>query len=200
MTLSNLLLTFCQWADNSFFGHGVRNSTWLFPFVEIFHLLALGVLGGSVLIVNARLLGLRFQQEPVSELAAEVETLDDRKPDRYVDFRIFSVLFRIGEDVWERSLPHQNGVSRAGHTFFVYGSPQGDDVRRRQDSSRRREAIRIDFDFLMGRRRNRWAGHWHRLAVYSAGEDRLGFCLPGAQLWMRPEIQLSASSLSVDGA
>lgn len=73
MTLSNLLLTFCQWADNSFFGHGVRNSTWLFPFVEIFHLLALGVLGGSVLIVNARLLGLRFQQEPVSELAAEVE-------------------------------------------------------------------------------------------------------------------------------
>jgi hypothetical protein len=73
MTPSNLLLAFCQWADNSFFGHGVRNSTWLFPFVEIFHLLALGVLGGSVLIVNARLLGLRFQQEPVSELAAEVE-------------------------------------------------------------------------------------------------------------------------------
>lgn len=73
MTPSNLLLTFCQWADNSFFGNGVRNSAWLFPFVEIFHLLALGVLGGSVLIVNARLLGLLFRREPVAELATEVE-------------------------------------------------------------------------------------------------------------------------------
>lgn len=73
MTIGNLMLSFCQWADNSVFGNGVRNSAWLFPFVEIFHLLALGVLGGAVLIVDARLLGLRFQKEPVSQLAADVE-------------------------------------------------------------------------------------------------------------------------------
>lgn len=68
-----VLMSFCQWCDNSFFGHGVRNSVWLFPFVEIFHLLALGVLGGTILIVNLRLLGIRFRDEPVSELAREVQ-------------------------------------------------------------------------------------------------------------------------------
>src|SRR5216684_490167 len=68
-----LLMAFCQWCDNSFFGHGVRNSVWLFPFVEIFHLLALGVLGGTILTVNLRLLGIRFRDEPVAELAREVQ-------------------------------------------------------------------------------------------------------------------------------
>jgi len=72
MWLKHLLLTFCHWCNNSFFGHGIRNSTWLFPFVEIFHLLALGVLGGTILIVNMRLLGFRFWGESSSELAREV--------------------------------------------------------------------------------------------------------------------------------
>jgi hypothetical protein len=72
-TVKTLLLSFCQWCDNSFFGHGVRASAWLFPFVEIFHLLALGVLGGTVLIVNLRLLGIRFRDERVSELAKDVQ-------------------------------------------------------------------------------------------------------------------------------
>src|SRR5580700_1928377 len=71
--MSALLFSFCQWADGSWFGHGVRNSVWLFPFVEILHLLALGVLGGTVLIINLRLLGLRFRDERVSDLAQEVQ-------------------------------------------------------------------------------------------------------------------------------
>ena len=70
-----LLMSFCVSIDNSFFGHGIRNSRWLFPFVEIFHLLALGLLGGTILIVNLRLLGIRFRREPVSELARDVQPL-----------------------------------------------------------------------------------------------------------------------------
>jgi hypothetical protein len=73
--MSTLLLSFCQWADDSFFGHAVRNSAWLFPFVEIFHLLALGILGGTVLIVDLRLLGVKFGREPVSDLARDVQPL-----------------------------------------------------------------------------------------------------------------------------
>ncbi len=69
---AKLLLSFCQWALNSPFGRGVRDSTWLFPAIEICHLLALGLLGGTVLILNLRLLGLRFQDDPVAELAADV--------------------------------------------------------------------------------------------------------------------------------
>ena len=66
------LMSFCEWCNGTFFGHGIRDSVWLFPFVEIFHLLALGVLGGTILILNMRLLGLRFPDEPVSELERDV--------------------------------------------------------------------------------------------------------------------------------
>lgn len=66
------LLTFCRWCNGSFFGHGIRDSVWLFPFVEIFHLLALGLLGGTIVILNLRLLGFRFRNEPVAALARDV--------------------------------------------------------------------------------------------------------------------------------
>jgi hypothetical protein len=71
--IRTLLMSFCEWCNNSFFGHGVRNSVWLFPFIEIFHLVALGVLGGSVIILNLRLLGLRFREERTSGIARDVQ-------------------------------------------------------------------------------------------------------------------------------
>jgi hypothetical protein len=70
--IRSLLLSFCQWCNNSWWGHGIRDSTWLFPFVEIFHLLGLGILGGTVLILNLRLMRLAFKSEPTAELAGEV--------------------------------------------------------------------------------------------------------------------------------
>ena len=73
MRLRAILLAFCQWCNGSFFGHGIRNSVWLFPFVEIFHLLALGVLGGTLLVLNLRLLGLGFRNERTSELVRDVK-------------------------------------------------------------------------------------------------------------------------------
>jgi len=72
-SISHFLMWFCNWVDYSFFGASVRNSAWLFPCIEIFHLLALGILGGTVLLMNARLLGLRFADEPVSELANDIQ-------------------------------------------------------------------------------------------------------------------------------
>jgi hypothetical protein len=70
--IRSLLLSFCQWCNNSWWGHGIRDSTWLFPFVEIFHLLGLGILGGAVLILNLRLMRLAFKAESTAELAGEV--------------------------------------------------------------------------------------------------------------------------------
>ncbi|HEY4710362.1 MAG TPA: DUF6644 family protein [Candidatus Acidoferrales bacterium] len=70
--IRSLLLNFCQWCNSSWWGHGIRGSTWLFPFVEIFHLLGLGILGGTVLILNLRLMRLAFKTESTAELAAEV--------------------------------------------------------------------------------------------------------------------------------
>jgi len=70
--LRSLLLSFCEWCNNSWWGHGIRDSTWLFPFVEIFHLLGLGILGGTILILNLRLMRLAFKGESTAELAGEV--------------------------------------------------------------------------------------------------------------------------------
>ena len=66
------LMSFCQWVDYTWFGHGVRDSVWLFPFVEIFHLLGLGVLGGTIVLLNLRLLNIDFRSEPTSALAKDV--------------------------------------------------------------------------------------------------------------------------------
>ena len=65
-------MAFCQWADYTWFGHGVRDSVWLFPFVEIFHLLGLGVLGGTIVLLNLRLLNIDFRSEPTAALAKDV--------------------------------------------------------------------------------------------------------------------------------
>jgi hypothetical protein len=70
--LKSLLLEFCRWCNNSWWGHGIRDSTWLFPFVEIFHLIGLGILGGTILILNLRLMRLAFRSESTAELADEV--------------------------------------------------------------------------------------------------------------------------------
>jgi uncharacterized protein DUF6644 len=70
--LKSLLLEFCRWCNNSWWGHGIRDSTWLFPFVEIFHLIGLGILGGTILILNLRLMRLAFRSESTAELAGEM--------------------------------------------------------------------------------------------------------------------------------
>jgi hypothetical protein len=68
-----ILFSFCEWSDTMIVGHAIRESTWLFPFTEIFHLLALSVLGGAVLLVNMRLLGVPvLSKESVPQLAEEV--------------------------------------------------------------------------------------------------------------------------------
>jgi hypothetical protein len=67
-----VILGFCRWCNASFFGHGIRESTWLFPFVEVFHLLALGLLGGTVVLVNLSLAGIPFGNTPTPQLAREL--------------------------------------------------------------------------------------------------------------------------------
>jgi hypothetical protein len=71
-SLAAWTLAFCRWCNGSFFGHTIRDSAWLFPFVEVFHLLALGLLGGILILVNTSLLGLRVGNTSTAELAREL--------------------------------------------------------------------------------------------------------------------------------
>ncbi len=66
------LLHFCEWCNASFFGTGIRDSVWLFPFVEIFHLLALAVLGACVIIINLSLVRVGFRGDRTPVLRQEL--------------------------------------------------------------------------------------------------------------------------------
>ncbi len=68
-----MLLPYFQQIEAGAIGEAIRNSVWLFPFVEAFHLLALAVIGGAVLLVDFRLLGLGLKRHPVAELARDTQ-------------------------------------------------------------------------------------------------------------------------------
>jgi len=63
------LLSFFQWCEQSGIGEAIRRSAWLFPLIEAIHLLGLGLIGGAVLVVDLRLLGLGLRRQSVAQLA-----------------------------------------------------------------------------------------------------------------------------------
>jgi len=67
------VLDVCRWIQNSSLLVGMRSSPWLFPIVATIHLFGLAIIGGSVLIVDLRLLGLGLCRQPVSQVARDAE-------------------------------------------------------------------------------------------------------------------------------
>ena len=67
------LLEFCQWVQFSDPLIAMRGSPWLFPVIATIHLMGLSVIGGAVLLVDLRLLGLGLRRQPVAELAQDAE-------------------------------------------------------------------------------------------------------------------------------
>jgi len=67
------LLPFFQWCYQTALGEEIRESIWLFPVIEAFHLVGLGVVIGAVLMVDLRLLGAGLVKQPVAQLSAAVE-------------------------------------------------------------------------------------------------------------------------------
>jgi hypothetical protein len=83
-----MLLPYFQAIESGVVGETIRSSAWLFPFVEAFHLVALAVIGGAVLLVDFRLLGLGLKRQPVAQLARDAQP-----------FLIGSLLFMIASGV-----------------------------------------------------------------------------------------------------
>ena len=54
--------------DGSALGTSIKESLWLFPAIEAVHLLALALLGGSLLMLDLRLLGTGLIQQPAAQL------------------------------------------------------------------------------------------------------------------------------------
>jgi hypothetical protein len=66
------LLPFFEWCENTAIGIAIRDSRWLFPAIEAVHLLGLAVLGGAVLLLDMRLVGLGLRRHPVPALARDL--------------------------------------------------------------------------------------------------------------------------------
>ena len=66
-----MLLPFFEWCEATAWGQLVRNSLWLFPAIESVHLLGFCLLGGSILIVDLRMLGLGLRSQAIADLARQ---------------------------------------------------------------------------------------------------------------------------------
>ncbi len=69
----HLLLPIFQWADSTWLGETIRGSRIYFPIIETFHLFALTLLFGAILMLDLRLCRLILKHQPVSEVARDLK-------------------------------------------------------------------------------------------------------------------------------
>ena len=62
------LLPFFERAEATGLGRLIRESLWAFPVVEAFHLVGLSLLGGTLLVVDLRLLGWGLKDSTIADL------------------------------------------------------------------------------------------------------------------------------------
>jgi len=67
-----VLLPFFEWCESTLIATTIQNSLWLFPVIEAVHLLGLCLLGGSILLVDLRLMGVGLTRQTISELNTQV--------------------------------------------------------------------------------------------------------------------------------
>jgi uncharacterized membrane protein len=68
----HFLLPFFKWCDSTWLGEVIRGSRIYFPIIETFHLLALTILFGAVLVLNLRLCRLMMKSQPTHQVARDL--------------------------------------------------------------------------------------------------------------------------------
>src|SRR5262245_58577385 len=66
-----MLLSFFRWADHLWVAEAIRASTWSFALIEVFHLLGLTLLLGTISVVNLRLLGAGLRGPKAADVASD---------------------------------------------------------------------------------------------------------------------------------
>jgi hypothetical protein len=64
-----MLYPFFEWCEATTIGNAIRTSLWAFAVIESVHLLGLAAIGGAVLIVDLRMLGIGLRRQAVADLA-----------------------------------------------------------------------------------------------------------------------------------
>lgn len=62
------LLAFFQWCEATYPGRVVRESLWMFGVIESIHLIGLSILGGALLVVDLRLLGVGLKDSTIADI------------------------------------------------------------------------------------------------------------------------------------
>ena len=65
--MNEIATAIAQWPVS----RAINESAWIFPLIQAFHLVALAVLAGALLVVDLRLLGRGFSQQPVAQVARD---------------------------------------------------------------------------------------------------------------------------------
>ena len=61
---------FCGWLEMTPFAQLLQTTEWVIPSVQTVHILAIGMLMASMLMLNLRLLGVAFADQPLARIAA----------------------------------------------------------------------------------------------------------------------------------
>ncbi len=61
-----------EYLEQTFIGEAIRTSHWLFPVIEAFHLIGLALLGGCVIVVDLRLLGLGLTKQTIRQVSDKI--------------------------------------------------------------------------------------------------------------------------------
>lgn len=64
-----------RWLELTWIGATVRNSTYLFPAIEVVHLFGLVLLLGTLIVIDMRMLGLGMRRQTVSQVFGEFSPL-----------------------------------------------------------------------------------------------------------------------------
>jgi hypothetical protein len=65
-----MLLPFFEWIETTALGTALAQSIWSFAVIESIHLVGLSLLGGALLVVDLRMLGVGLKKQSIAELAA----------------------------------------------------------------------------------------------------------------------------------
>ena len=63
------ILSAFEWIEATGFAVAINNSLYAFALIESVHLVALAAIGGAVLVVDLRTLGVGFRRQPVADIA-----------------------------------------------------------------------------------------------------------------------------------
>jgi len=66
-----MMLSWFQWLESTGIGNAIRLSPWAFAVIESVHLLGLATIGGAVLLVCMRQLGVGLKRQQIAEVARE---------------------------------------------------------------------------------------------------------------------------------